>query len=591
MHQVTEYAQRVVYGDLREQCGIWEIHACKRHLDDLERSKEPDFPYVFDETRADRIVRHFGNLVRRDKPSEYIKLKDWQIFDDGCIFGWVEKGTGKRRFKKAYRRIARGHAKTTNAGGVGLYVLTGDAMYPPYQPKLAEYEIDPCVLICAVDKVQGRIAREDIAKMGASSPAMSKRLNIRKSYIENKKRGGSVEILSKDTKNKDGARPNILITEEWHAHKDNAVHNVAESGLGKTWQSLEYIITTAGTDAENKPCYKDDQFYKRILSGETRNDDIFIMIREIDDDDDPHDKNCWGKANPFFRDLSDEYALTLKKQVCSEHDAAYNSGDADKIREFLIKRMNRWQVDDINKYFDQNCMNKLKACAISREEFAELTKGTKGHYGFDLGKTIDLSGSAYVTYLKDGRLAFAVRGFMPQERATQHMHSDRVEYMEWAKDGWVTLTPGEVTDSRYVERWIYESEKNNGWGCKEVDYDGHNAVDMAIRIQEHYRKEEKVVEIPQTCAGQNQATKRFRELVLEGKVVTEDNPLAYWCLRNAIEVTNNYGDIKLNKKHKDDSQRIDPIAALMNALARMIVAIDKSININESIKRRGYAIK
>jgi phage terminase large subunit-like protein len=36
-------------------------------------------------------------------------------------------------------------------------------------------------------------------------------------------------------------------------------------------------------------------------------------------------------------------------------------------------------------------------------------------------------------------------------------------------------------------------------------------------------------------------------------------------------VINNFGDIKLSKKHKDDSQRIDPLAAAMNALARVLV--------------------
>ena len=44
-----------------------------------------------------------------------------------------------------------------------------------------------------------------------------------------------------------------------------------------------------------------------------------------------------------------------------------------------------------------------------------------------------------------------------------------------------------------------------------------------------------------------------------------------WCLANAIEIQNNYGDIKLSKKHKDDTERIDPLAAVMNALARALV--------------------
>ena len=82
------------------------------------------------------------------------------------------------------------------------------------------------------------------------------------------------------------------------------------------------------------------------------------------------------------------------------------------------------------------------------------------------------------------------------------------------------------------------------------------------------------VEISQTCAGQNLAVKGFRELLLSGRIVLEENPLVISCLANAIEIQNNYGDIKLSKKHKDDTERIDPVAAVMNALGRALVRRD-----------------
>ena len=53
--------------------------------------------------------------------------------------------------------------------------------------------------------------------------------------------------------------------------------------------------------------------------------------------------------------------------------------------------------------------------------------------------------------------------------------------------------------------------------------------------------------------------------------ITKENPMVIWCFANAIEIKNNYGDIKLSKKHKDDTERIDPVAAIMNALARALV--------------------
>ena len=64
-----------------------------------------------------------------------------------------------------------------------------------------------------------------------------------------------------------------------------------------------------------------------------------------------------------------------------------------------------------------------------------------------------------------------------------------------------------------------------------------------------------------------------RTLFVLGRAAAVAAPagLVIWCLANAIEVQNNYGDIKLSKKHKDDTERIDPVAAVMNALARALV--------------------
>ena len=589
IHPVTAYALKVVYSDYGKLCGKYERLACKRHLEDLEKAKDPGYPYTFDETRADRIYRHFSVIPRLDIPEAFIQLEDWQMFDYGCLMGWVKKDSGKRRFKTGYIRIARGHAKTTGSAGIACYFLCGDALYPPGHPELAQYELQPSINIVAVDREQGKQNREDIAEMAERTPAFAKRLDVRATYIRHKTRGGEVKIFSKDSNNKDGGRPSLIITEEWHAHPTSKVHSVAVSSKGKKQQCLELIITTAGTDAENKPCYQDDLQYKQVLEGAIVQEDVFIMIREIDDEDNPHDKACWQKAAPFFRNLEKEYNRALYEEVESQYIDAYGQGNPDKIREFLIKRMDRWQADAENKYFS-GCMEKFKELAVSREEFASLTKGTKGYFGYDLGKTLDLSGTAYVAEIADGRIAISVHGFLPQNRATEHEHSDRVPYKSWAAEGWVTLTPGSVTDNRYVEQWIYEKSEDCSWTVREIDYDGHNATDLAIRLQETYG-EERVVEIAQTCAGLNQATKRFRELVLQGKLVHDGSPLLYWCLSNAIEVRNNFGDIKLSKKHKDDSQRIDPLAAAMNALARLIVKYDEKARFNEIIAKRGYGVR
>lgn len=52
-HPAAVYAKQVTQGKLRAMCCPAEIQACERFLRDLKRQDTPDFPYIFDTTRAD----------------------------------------------------------------------------------------------------------------------------------------------------------------------------------------------------------------------------------------------------------------------------------------------------------------------------------------------------------------------------------------------------------------------------------------------------------------------------------------------------------------------------------------------------------
>lgn len=278
-------------------------------------------------------------------------------------------------------------------------------------------------------------------------------------------------------------------------------------------------------------------------------------------------------ANPCLR-VDNDYSRALFSQIEAEYTAAYGSNDATKIRQFLTRRMDNWQAAAVDSYLDEKCRKLAREAQIPAEEFVRLTDGLECWCGFDLGKRIDLSGVAAVFLLPNERVAVKMHAFLPEGAATRHEHTDRIEYRAWAERGWCTLTPGDVTDNSCISDWIAAGQAKHHWKVNEVCYDGHNATDLAIKLCEDAHNDDYCVEIPQTCAGQNLAVKGFRELLLQGKIVIEESGLAMWCLGNAIEIMNNYGDIKLSKKHKDDTQRIDPVAAMMNALARALVRRD-----------------
>ena len=572
-HAVTMYAKQVTAGRLHDMCGPYEIKACQRHLDDLKRIGDPDFPYVFDTTRADRIFRWFSLCIQTRGPEagQPIVLQDWQQFDLGCVYGWVHKDTGARRFNRTYEKRARGNFKSTEKSGQCLYAMCGDAIYPPYQPELAQYEREPEVECAAVDRGQAMRVFGDAKAIADASPKIASKLIIpRANPVRHRKLGGYMRALSKDTKNKDSGAPTFFVVDEYHAHPTSTIYDIGLNSFGKRWQPLLACITTAGDDAENKPCYQEELYAKRVLDGLTQDDRYYVMIRELPDGADPHDKREWLKANPCLR-IDNDYSRLLMSQIESEYTAAYGSNDATKIRQFLTRRMNRWQATAEHSYLDEHARELARASMIPPDRFAALTDGLECWIGFDLGKRIDLSGVAAVFLLADGMVAVKMHGFLPEGAATRHEHSDRIEYRAWAQRGWCTLTPGDVTDNSYVADWIQRGQLDHGWKVVNVCYDGHNATDLAIRLNEAAGDDDWCVEISQTCAGQNLAVKGFRELLLQGKILIEESSLALWCLKNAVEIENNYGDLKLNKKNQMDTQRIDPVAAMMDALAQALI--------------------
>ena len=104
------YAEKILNGTYKS---CWqEKKACERFMRDLERQNDDGFPWVYDTTRADRFFRFFEMLPNVDEQEgTKLKLAEFQYFDFGNIYGWVEKKTGYRRFREVLLTQARGGFK------------------------------------------------------------------------------------------------------------------------------------------------------------------------------------------------------------------------------------------------------------------------------------------------------------------------------------------------------------------------------------------------------------------------------------------------------------------------------------------------
>ena len=549
----TLYALEVVEG--RQVAGKLEILACKRHLDDLERQNDPGFSWRYDEEKAARIYKWFQYCRHVEGPltGQPITLEPFQAFDLGCIFGWVHKETGFRRFEKAYIQMARKNGKTTILAGVALYLMVGDKEY------------NPAVYCAAVDRSQARLMYEAGMAMGELSPDIGRRLRIRNYRIIHRTRKGKMMALSKDTKNKDGLNPSGAIIDEYHAHPTSEIYDLLWSAWGQRSQALMVIITTAGLDLES-PCYSEYQYCKSILVGAVENERYFVSIRQLDKDDseddkgdDEHDPENWIKANPL-RAATPESIERLKQQ----HDEAFGSRDPQKIRTWRVKNLNVWLHAGEDSYMGE-WMEEWDRSAISREDFQHLTADRLSEVGLDLSMKIDLTASGRIFVLDDGRVAITAHGFMPRETVKKHEQTDRTPYWYWADEGHMTITEGEVTDYAAVQDYVLDMEIERGWKIHEICYDPYNATHLANDLMDMGYI---CIEIRQGVKTLSEPTKLFREMVASGQIIHDGNPLLRWCIANAIQVEDHNENIRVAKKSKGSSQRIDLLAAVLNAFVR-----------------------
>lgn len=549
IHPCTQYALDVVEG--RRVVGILERQACQRHLNDLKRQGTGEFPWVFDETRANRIYTWFRYCHHVEGPlaGRPIELLPFQQFDLGSIFGWVHRETGLRRFEKAYIQEARKNGKSTILAGVGLYLMAGDG------------EESPAVFCAAVDKEQARIIYRAAKAMAQKSPDIRKRLKIRDYEIGHVIRGGQMRALSKDTKNKDGLNPSGVIIDEYHAHPTSEIYDLLWSAWGQRAQALMVIITTAGLNLEQNPCHTEYEYCRQILACAITNERYFVIIRQLDPDDDEHNPSVWIKANPL-RAATPEGLAKLREQ----HDEAFNSRDPAKIRTFRVKVLNIWVHGSENMYLDETLLQRWKGLAVPRDQFYELVANRLVLAGSDLSKKIDLTANGFVFALDDGRVAVCAHGFIPEETVSRHEKTDKIPYRDWASQGWLTITPGEVTDYGYIRTHIADMELDHGWRILEYCFDPYNATHLATEIaNDGYT----TVEIRQGVRTLSEPTKLFRELIATGQIVHDGSPLLTWALGNARVETDSNGNIKLTKKNQSDTQRIDPLAAVINAMVRL----------------------
>ena len=545
--RVTKYALDVIEG--KEIAGNYVKLACQRHLNDLESSKLVPYKYEFDIEKSLRIIDYAETLyiAEGEEPTQ-LKLYPFQDFILGSLNGWVEKGTGYRRFRTSYVQLGRQNGKSFLNGILGTYYGNFDG-----------YNYGQ--IYCTATKAdQAKIVFNEMVKFINSDEDLKELFKVQeyKSTIIGNITNSIIRALGRDTKSIDGFRPLLGIVDEYHAHKDNQMYKLLEGGIKKMKQALISVITTAGFDL-NAPCFELYEYCCNLLKSVFTNESQFVFIAQMDEKDDIWLPENWIKANPTL--AFDKAALENLIPVAA---TAKDMG-GETLRDFLTKQLNIWVQATDNVYIKDIEMWKKLSSSMSLEDM----RGKECWIGLDLSSGGDLTslGLVFPFYDEKGQKKYFIHShsFMPSKRLAEHIKTDNAPYDMWVKEELITLTEtlgGIKTDYKYIIEYLKRIVKKYDIKVRMICYDPHNASAFLSDLEETGWDSLSIV---QSCKYLNDATVDFRLEIESGNVIynKEESKVLTWAMANAKVVHNSFKEIKIDK---DLSQkRIDCVDAVIDA--------------------------
>ena len=543
-----QYAKDVVTGKI-PACK-WVELACKRFLSDLKRQGKPDFPYVYDQSLADRYVALAERMphVKGEwaAKGQKIKLEPWQCFSECNIFGWVHKDTKYRRFRLAFQLIPRKNAKSTLAGIRGIYLA------------FAEKEVGAEVYCGATSEKQAFEVFRPAWLMINDTPAFKNKFTV--TLAGNPKNPGTMYRPGDMSKFEvvigkpgDGASPHGAIVDEYHEHDTDHLVDTMQTGMGARRQPLLSIVSTAGSTL-NGPCHDMQKEVQRILEGSVVDETIFGIIYTIDPTDQWDDPKSLRKANPNYGvSVFEEFLLAQLEQA---------KRSPSKQNSFRTKHLNEW-VGAKSAWLNMVDWNKQRMPeGMKMQDLKKYPCRIAG----DLSSKVDVA-AVDITFEvpKNGDVHYYSfkKFFVPE---SQLEANDK--YMEFHLGGHLETTDGSMIDQERIEEYI--SEILREFNVIDTSFDEWNAAYMMTRLQ---KLRTEVVSFPFRLQYVSEPMKQIEALLLDGKYFHDGNPVMTWMVGNVAAKIDIRGNIFPNKERPNDHRcKIDGVAASIMSMGRWMAA-------------------
>jgi len=492
--------------------------------------------YYFDEEAADRAVNfieQFCTHVKGELAGKAFILEQWQKDDIvRPLFGWKDKDTGLRKYRSCYVEIPRKNGKSNLAAALALYLLFADG------------EPGAEIISAAGDRGQANIVFHIAQEMIKNNKHLRSKAKVLRNTIEYK--SSWYKSISAEAYTKHGLNCHGIIFDELHTQQNSELWNVLTTSVGARRQPVIISLTTAGHDRASI-CYEMHEYSEKVLNGSVDDDSFLPVLYKAEPDDDWTDPETWKKANPGYGTICNEaYFVDAVKKAKS---------NPSYINSFLRLHLNIWTSAETAWIPDDTYMKGDKPIPYDR------LPSLPAYGGLDLASTQDLTAFALIFRDDENECFYMLcHQFVNSVKAHNKKLAAGVDYLNYEREGDLTITPGNVTDYRIVKQYIMDQCAK--YDVREIGYDPKFSTYIVAELTE---EEITMQPMAQNITSMNGPTKEMEMEIMKGNVIHGGNRCLRWQFGCAIIYTDNNENKRVIKEQKEN-KKVDGVIASIIAL-------------------------
>lgn len=429
--------------------------AAFRHLRDLQRQGDKNFPYKYSVKQASNILK-FAKIAPNVDTGEPTKLMDWQEFIMTQLIGWRTLDGGKR-FSRAIVSVSRGQGKTYLMAILQGYSYLIETMGVENQDFLVA-----SINFKQTNKLFGYIKsmlRKIIETEPFKSYAKEVDLSIQTDQIIMKNTNNVMRAISHESGQYDSFHFTTAVVDEIGEITSRDKISKIISGQVKV-KNRQFIQISTSYPNPTVPFHEDQKMIQQAMEQDWNRDaDSYLgLIWAQDSLDETFKPETWVKSKPLLM-LESEKEVLLQG-LTDKRDSDLLAGT---ISDFQNKNLNMWLQESTNSF--------LKLSDVSMAIVDEFDIRQRQVYiGYDYSMFSDNTAVAFVyPYLDskgDKHWHVEQHSLIPWEKAGSieaKEKQDGINYRELEKLGYCTITshPQGLINDDQVYQWLLNYVEDN----------------------------------------------------------------------------------------------------------------------------------